>query len=181
MKRIKLISILIHIYMFMTVVSAIFLPHDIIGFLFDLGASSWLIGVVAGSAEMANGFVYALLFFWGCSLPALLIVFYILACKKIYTPFTVIATIDAIVVLLWTISRLVVKDMYAFNGCITDAIVSAVFVITLITCLCIEKSSKKTVLGDDEYEKVDGSLSLELPSEVERSTDCLRWWNKQGE
>ena len=143
MKRIRLVPIFVHIYMFITVISALFLFQDINGFLLDLGASSWVIGIVAGGAETANGFVYGLLFFWGISFPVLLIVFYIMACKKRYVPFVVITTIDSVVVLLWAVYSFATKNTYFLESCITDAIVSTLFTAILIICLSIEGQRDK--------------------------------------
>lgn len=158
--------------MFITVVATIFMFQNIQDPLFELGASSWLIGIFAGGIENINRYVAALLILWGISLPILLIVFYILACKKMYIPFTVIATIDSVVVLLWTAHCFTVRNMYSFDAFIADAIISTLFSATLITFVCIENKRKDTAVKSTT---TDCSLALELPDNVNRSAGLLQY------
>ena len=174
MKRIRLTPILIHIYTFITIVSMLFAPLGANNPLLDLGASSGFIGLALSGSDTVSWFISALLLLWCITSPIALIVFYILSYKRIYIPFAFFAAIDAAIVLAWVTYCFVTNDMYAFDACITDAIVSTLFSAALITFLCIERRRKVSATTEEGSKITDLSLTLELPTKQERTSELLQ-------
>lgn len=139
MKRIRLHDILIHIYMIASVLAVVLIipARDTSNILFALGAKSWFTCLVLGGAGAFNQYIGVLAFLWVVAFPFLFLIFYIMACKKIYNPFCIITTMDTIIALLWFVRCLTIGDAYALEAATLDAVVSFLYCAVLIICLSI--------------------------------------------
>jgi len=117
-----------------------------------LGASSWLLAIGISSADTVNWYISAFLLLWGISFPILLLVFYVMACRKTQMPFVIIVTIDAIIVLLWAINCLATDDIYAFEWAGPDAVASILYSAILITSICLKHKRDGLLPPEPKYD-----------------------------
>ena len=125
--------ILIHAYMLVSSLALILLipMHDTLPALCTAGASSWFIaiGLTSGGAIAAP--TGAVLWLWGCIFPILLVIFYIMAIKERYIPFSLLVSVDSLIVLFWYFSCLIDNNKYALQWAEPDAIVSILVSVVL--------------------------------------------------
>ena len=144
MKKIGLTKFLIHVYVWASAFALLtFANQDVSRPLFAIGANSWLIALGVGSDDNTSKLVSALLFHWWIVFPILLIIFYIVACKKdLYIPFCVIATIDSIISLSWFIycaTNHTSWHKYAMETMQLDAIISIIYSMALVISIKRDK------------------------------------------
>jgi len=146
MKRMVIPKILIHTYMGATVLALLltFIDQDASRMLYAVGAHSCVIALGVGGAENTNMIVGPLLYLWFTAFPVLLIVFYIMVCKKdLYTPFCIITIIDSFISLSWFIYCALnntVWHKYAAEYARPDGIVSILYSTVLIISVIIGRT-----------------------------------------
>ena len=159
MKCEKIISVLIRIYMYTTIINILLMFQSIDDPVLKLGASSCLLALFLSSSGSVSSFIGVLLWLWSILFPILLLVFYIMAQKRIFIPFTVISTADTVVLLVWGMYCWLMGDTHFTEIWLVDTVVSILFSVTLIAIVCSERCQRLRAIahGHSTRGQEDGS------------------------
>ena len=142
MRKSIFLDILIDIYMIASVFVLFFFSNEeAYDFLFALGAKSWFICLALSGSDVLNLCLSIFAFIWMLSFPVLVVVSYIMSCKKRYVPMCVLITADSMISLVWFFFCLIKHNELALGAATLDAIVSTVYTAILLICLFVTQGT----------------------------------------